>query len=95
MGQGSSALSRKGGQREPVEVTSDETALEKGVVTLSRQRLSLLSKGPCIQESPGGDMLRRYTWTPKLLLQTGCGHGVSAQLNPNVFILNLLQNIPW
>ena len=39
MGRGSSAPSRKGGQREPVEVTSDEMALEKGVVTLSRQRL--------------------------------------------------------
>lgn len=34
-------LSEKGEQREQVDVTSDETAMEKwGVMTLSRQRLS-------------------------------------------------------
>lgn len=59
-------LSEKGEQREQVDVTSDETAMEKwgshDLEQAEAESQGLLLKGPCIQESPGGDVLRRYTY---------------------------------
>lgn len=49
---GGGKLSEKGEQREQVDVTSDETAMEKwGVMTLSRQRLSPRVSYPMVPAS--------------------------------------------